>query len=213
MSLRIGLSFLISGIVGNVSDRIIWGYVVDFIVLGSPHAFTPAFNFADAIQWVGYGLIVKAFLTEGKSLWPIENLRKSYWINPRFQLKYCFSLVLCGLGLTLILGTYSYTYLKVSVTELRGVNALETHSLLGPYVMTFGIVSLTFCAVLFVVGLILSHRTAGPLYAFERFLSDYIEGKPTKLKLRDGDEFMELEVLAKRLVRELNPKSSQTKSG
>ena len=30
--LRTGLSILIGGILGNVADRIIWGYVVDFIV-------------------------------------------------------------------------------------------------------------------------------------------------------------------------------------
>lgn len=34
MKLRIGLSFLIGGIIGNVTDRILWGSVVDFIILG-----------------------------------------------------------------------------------------------------------------------------------------------------------------------------------
>jgi signal peptidase II len=213
LALRVGLSLLIGGIIGNVTDRIIWSYVVDFLVIGNMQHFTPAFNFADAIQWVGYGLIVMAFLKEGKALWPIENLRKSYWINPRFQLKYCFTLMLCGMGLTLILGTYSYTYLKVALNETQGVGGLQTAAFLGPFVITFGIVSLTFCAVLFVVGLILSHRTVGPLYAFERFLNDHINGKPAHLKLRTGDEFKELEKLAHKLSAELNPKSSSSKSG
>lgn len=213
MMLRIGLSFLIGGIIGNVTDRIIWGYVVDFVVIGSSQTFSPAFNFADAIQWVGYGLIVVAFLKEGKSLWPAENLRKSYWINPQFQLKYCFMLVLCGLGLTLILGVYSYTYLSVAITELRTASMIAPKTFLGPFVMTFGIVSLTFCAVLFVVGLVLSHRAAGPLYAFEKFINDHIDGKQPKLKLRAGDEFKELEKLANRLTTETNPKSLRSKSG
>jgi len=217
LSLRAGLSFLIGGIIGNVTDRIVWSYVVDFIVVGNPQHFSPAFNFADAIQWVGYGLIVMAFLKEGKSLWPIENLRKSYWINPKFQLKYCFILMLCGLGLTLILGTYSYTYLRVALNETQGIGGIQTASFLGPFVMTFTVVSLTFCVVLFVVGLILSHRTVGPLYAFERFLNDYIGGKPAHLKLRTGDEFKELEKLAEKLNKkldvEVNPKSSRSKSG
>ena len=181
--------------------------------MGTPNYFSPAFNFADAIQWVGYFLIVAAFLKEGKSLWPVENLRKSYWINPRFQLKYCFTLMLCGFGLTLILGTYSYTYLNVSINELRGLNMIQSASFLKPFVMTFAIVSMTFCAVLFVVGLILSHRAAGPLYAFERFLNDHIDGKPAKLKLRAGDEFKELERLANKLTGDANPKSSHWKSG
>ncbi len=216
LALRAGLSFLIGGIIGNVTDRILWGYVVDFIVLGRPSYFSPAFNLADAIQWIGYGLIVVAILKEGKALWPIENLRKSYWINPHFQLKYCFTLMLCGMGLTLILGTYSYTYLRVALNENQGTGGMQTNSFLGPFVATFTMVSLSFCLVLFVVGLILSHRTVGPLHAFQRFLNDYIEGKSTRLKLRTSDEFKELEALAEKLNQKLvdvNPKSSRSKSG
>src|SRR5471030_2820916 len=62
LTLRIGLSLLISGIIGNVTDRILWGYVVDFIIFGAHGTYSPAFNFADAIQWVGYGCIVVAFI-------------------------------------------------------------------------------------------------------------------------------------------------------
>jgi signal peptidase II len=210
--LRVGLSFLTGGIIGNVTDRIVWGYVVDFIIIGSPQKFSPNFNLADALQWVGYICIVIALLVEGKSLWPVENLRKSYWINTRFQIKYCLILMTCGLGLTLILGTYSYTYLNVTISELRGANPILANQFLKPFVITFGIVSFTFAFVLFAVGLILSHRAAGPLYAFERFLNDYIEGKNPKLKLRTGDEFIELEQIAKRLT-DSNPKPSRTKSG
>ena len=214
LTLRIGLSLLISGIIGNVTDRILWGYVVDFIVVGTPRAFSPAFNFADAIQWVGYVLLVTAFIKEGKSLWPEFNARKKYWINPRFQLKYCFTLVACGLGLTLILGVYSYTYLSVATTAYRGAMSTPLSPFLKSFVATFAVVSVMFYMVLFWVGLILSHRAAGPLYAFERFLNDHIEGKESKLKLRMGDEFKQLEILANKLTaKDLNPKSSRSKSG
>jgi signal peptidase II len=213
MTLRIGLSFLIGGIVGNVTDRIIWGYVVDFIIIGTPQNFSPNFNLADAIQWVGYGCIVAALLREGKSLWPAENLRKSFWINPKYQLRYCIILMLVGFGLTLVLGTYSYTYLNVTIMELRGVNPALANQFLRPYIATFALVSLTFTAILFAVGLILSHRAAGPVYAFQRFLTDHIEGKDAKLKLRTGDEFKEFETLANKVLKEINPKSSRSKSG
>jgi signal peptidase II len=197
--LRSGLSFLIGGIIGNVTDRIIWGYVVDFLVIGSPDKFTPAFNLADALQWIGYGCIIIAFIKEGKNLWPVDNLRKSYWINLRFQLKYCFALMTVGLGLSIIAGTYSYTYLRVTLNEIRGNNPLLNDQFLIPFVITFGIVTLTFMFILFVVGMIISHRAAGPLYAFERFLNDKAEGKKAHLKLRAGDEFKELERLAEKL--------------
>ncbi len=211
--LRIGLSLLIGGIIGNVTDRIIWGYVVDFIIIGTNVYHTPAFNLADFVQWIGYFCIIGVIIKDGKSLWPAENMRKSLWINIRFQIKYCLILLLCGLGLTLVLGTYSYTYLSVTIHELRGDNPLLHAQFLYPFVATFALVSLTFSTILFMVGLILSHRAAGPLHAFERFLNDYIDGKDARLRLRAGDEFKHLEQMADRLANELNPKSLPSKSG
>jgi signal peptidase II len=211
--LRCGLSFLLGGILGNVTDRILWGYVVDFIVFGNADKMTPAFNVADALQWVGYGMVVISLIKDGKALWPEENLRKSHWINVRFQLKYCFTLMAFGAGLAIIAGTFSYTYMKVTIKELTHSNPYVAAQFLKPYVATFGIITLTFSAILFVVGLILSHRAAGPLYAFERFLNDTIAGKNPKLKLRAGDEFRQLEGLADKLSGALSQPPSKSKHG
>lgn len=194
--LRSGLSILIGGIIGNVTDRIVWGYVVDFIVVGSPTVSSPAFNLADALQWVGYGLIVYAIIREGQLLWPENNVRKQYWVNMSFQLKYCFILMAVGLSLTLISLVFSYTYLSVTIQELVGNNQFLLNKFLVPYVITFIIICVAFCAILFAVGRLISHRIAGPLYAFERFLGDTLAGKNVELKLRTGDEFKHLEELS-----------------
>jgi signal peptidase II len=53
------------------------------------------------------------------------------------------------------------------------------------------------------VGKQLSHRIVGPVYAFEKFIDNYIQGNYYKLKLRKGDEFPELEDLAEKIAREL----------
>ena len=210
LMLRLGLSLLISGIMGNVTDRILWGYVVDFISIGTPGHFSPVFNFADGVQWTGYILLVTAFVKEGKHFWPEVNSRKKYWINHRFQLRYCLILVLCGAGLSAVLGVYSYTYLRVALNELNGpsmfAHGMTATSLLTSYITTLTIVSLCFCGILFGIGLILSHRIAGPLYAFERFLKDLLEGKDSSLKLRAGDEFKQLETLANKIRLELDTK-------
>lgn len=196
LTLRTGLSILIGGIIGNVTDRIVWGYVVDFIVIGTPSLSSPAFNVADALQWVGYGLIVYAIIKEGELLWPENNARKQYWVNKSFQLKYCFILMGVGLSLTTICLVFSYTYMRVTINELVGNNVFLLNKFLVPYVITFIIICIAFCAILFAVGRVISHRIAGPLYAFERFLDANLEGKPSTLKLRSGDEFKHLEELA-----------------
>ncbi|MGZ3770729.1 MAG: signal peptidase II [Bdellovibrio sp.] len=199
LTLRTGLSILIGGIIGNVTDRIVWGYVVDFIVLGSPSISSPAFNVADALQWLGYGLIVYAIIREGDILWPEKNERKKYWVNPSFQLKYCFILMGIGLSLTMICLVFSYTYTRVTIQELIGNNVFLLNKFLVPYVITFIIISIAFCAILFAVGRLISHRIAGPLYAFERFLKESLDGNPSPLKLRAGDEFKHLEELAQQV--------------
>jgi signal peptidase II len=199
-SLRMGMSILIGGILGNVADRIYWGYVVDFITFRTTKFSTPVFNVADALQWVGYILIIYALIKEGEKLWPKANLRKSYWVNPKFQIRYCVILLLFGVGFAIIAGTYSYAFLKVTIVDLVGNQILVEKKFLIPFLLTFLAVSATFIIILFYVGLVLSHRAAGPLYAFEKFLEDLMVGKNRSLHLRAGDEFTHLESLADKLT-------------
>jgi len=51
---QIASMFVISGIIGNLIDRIFLGYVRDFIDL----RFWPVFNLADSFMVVGIGLLV-----------------------------------------------------------------------------------------------------------------------------------------------------------
>jgi signal peptidase II len=200
------MSFLLGGILGNVTDRIIWGRVADFIIFSTSNFTSPAFNLADALQWVGYVVIVYCLFREGRSLWPEQNARKTYFINPKFQLRYSLKLMSFGFFFAIISGTLSYTYLKVTITELVGMAPQIENRFLTNFVITYVIVSLTFSIILFFVGVMLSHRAAGPVYAFEKFLEDMLKGNARPLKLRTGDEFQHLEELAERVAKELSQK-------
>lgn len=203
LTLRSGLSVLLGGILGNVTDRILDGHVVDFIVFTFGSFSSPAFNLADALQWVGYGLIVYAIVKEGDLLWPEFNARRRYWINPRFQLKYCFFLLGVGFGVGLISMVFSYTYLRVTMIELSGMNQLILDKFLVPFTITFSLILVGLSAGLFTVGKIISHKIAGPLYAFEKFLVDSMDGKNRPFQLRSSDEFKHLEDLALRIQNHL----------
>jgi len=55
---KIALSFLVAGTIGNLVDRIVHGYVIDFIVI----YIIPVFNWADVFINIGIiGLIVDMF--------------------------------------------------------------------------------------------------------------------------------------------------------
>ena len=200
MTLRVGMSLLLGGILGNVTDRIIDGSVTDFLVIGTRSISTAAFNVADAVQWVGYFMVVWILVRDGKHIWPVDNERKQVWVNKHFQMKYIFVLLAVGLGFSIISGVYSYTYLKVTIDDLViGRPQHLEEKFLRPFLFTFLIINTAFMIVLIMIGRVLSHRTAGPLYAFEKFLEDITSGKDRSLKLRAGDEFMHLEELAERI--------------
>jgi signal peptidase II len=65
---RISLSLIISGALGNLVDRIVYGYVVDFIALhlGDIYYF-PIFNIADILVVTGTMLLTFYLLKEGKN--------------------------------------------------------------------------------------------------------------------------------------------------
>lgn len=203
LMLRAGLSFLLGGILGNVTDRIRYGYIIDFIAIGTPDFMSPVFNFADALQWVGYGMMAYALIKDGDLLWPENDTRKKFWVNKQFQLKYCYFLMAAGLVLSLIGFFFSYTYLKVTIQELVGQNTIVLHRFVYPFMVTYAVITAVFCASLFAVGKVISHRMAGPIFAFEKFIMDVIQQKPEvqgrKFRLRKKDEFQELEGLATRI--------------
>jgi signal peptidase II len=62
--LAAGLALIVGGALGNVIDRVLLGYVVDFILVHyREHAF-PAFNVADSAITVGAGLVILDNLLE-----------------------------------------------------------------------------------------------------------------------------------------------------
>jgi signal peptidase II len=64
--LAVGLSLVVGGALGNVIDRVMHGYVVDFIYFHWQRWDFPAFNLADTAISIGAGcLLLDAFLESG----------------------------------------------------------------------------------------------------------------------------------------------------
>jgi signal peptidase II len=56
--LPIALALIIGGAIGNVIDRVLYGYVIDFIHVHWGAAYFPAFNIADSAITIGAGLLL-----------------------------------------------------------------------------------------------------------------------------------------------------------
>ncbi len=64
--LAIGLALVVSGAIGNLIDRLRFGYVVDFVAVHWNQAYFPAFNVADSAITVGAVLLILDALLEGR---------------------------------------------------------------------------------------------------------------------------------------------------
>lgn len=200
MKFRIGLSCMAGGIVSNVYDRIIHGSVTDFIILGSTKYTTSPFNIADSVQILGYILVSIGILKNGDLISVAVNKRKKLWINKTFQLKFILFILLIGITLTTLGASFSYTYLKYIIKEISQNNKAMIVKYTLPFLYTYIVISIAFSLILIFVGRILSHRSAGPIYAFEVYVDELLKGRSEKdFKLRKSDDFKQLEKIAKKL--------------
>lgn len=188
--LKYGLSFLVGGMFGNVIDKIILGKTVDFIPFNGT-----VFNLADVFLWIGVALVLYVVFGKDKLVWHPDSARGNYLIWPKEQYKVGFNFALVVFSCSLILGIFSFSFFNTMVSPFI---ANKDHLLLT-YFMTYILLTLLFCSMSFLAGIVISHKSAGPLYAFELYVDDLIEGKDRKLTFRDGDNYRDLELVADRL--------------
>lgn len=197
--LKYGLSFLVGGMFGNVIDKIMYGKTVDFIPFNyfGIHA---VFNMADVFLWLGTGLVMIIILGKEKLVWYPDSARGSFLIWPKEQYKVGLNFSLVVFSCSLILGIFSYSFFNTTVAPF--VDGKQ--HLMLTYFMTYAMITLLFCSMAFLAGIVISHKSAGPLYAFESYVDDLIEGKDRKLTFREGDNYKDLELVADRLRDHIN---------
>ncbi len=121
------------------------------------------------------------------------NRRRIKIIRPRLQMK----LTLTFVGLTLLALMLQFMVFLRAMTSIA-VSLPSDHDVLMDAVPEVLVQSLllTFCVVvplIFLVGVLLTFRIAGPVYRFEAYLKQILRGEnPGDCKLRQGDELNEL---------------------
>lgn len=114
-------------------------------------------------------------------------------IRPRLQMK----LTLTFVGLTLLALMLQFMVFLRTMTSIA-VSLPSDHDVLMDAIPEVLIQSLllTFCVVvplIFLVGVLLTFRIAGPVYRFETYMKQLLRGEnPGECRLRKGDELTEL---------------------
>ena len=122
--------------------------------------------------------------------------RKTYLINKKFQLKFSLYFVL------FILVTNIFYLLTINDIYNEFIHILSSHypNAATSYVekknslfLIFSFWQLFVCSILFVIGIFISHKIAGPIYKTKMFLGKIEHGDfDSKLFFRKGDNFPEL---------------------
>lgn len=193
--LKAGLGLLAGGILGNVIDRAIHGGTLDFIPMRLPYLPPIVYNPADVFQWIGAAIIIVKLITKEKIIWYPENQRTFSLINSKEQFKFALKFSAISICTCLVLGLFSLSYLTLT---LQSLNIGGKSTVIG-FAISYFAIMLLFALVSFISGLALSQRTAGPLYAFEKYVEDLLNGEDRELKLREGDNFKHLENVAANL--------------
>lgn len=193
LGLKLGLSFLASGIFGNVLDKAIRGWTLDWITLPWWGGKFIAFNLADTFLWIGITTVLWWVFRRDTELWYPGDQRRSIWHSPREQL--WFSLKFSGItvGTCGMVGIFSFAFIRQILLPFPG----ELGQIFGTqYILVLACLTLLLAGVSFIIGLWLSHRMLGPVRAFERHVEEIVAGKQREFKLREGDMLKRLEEIA-----------------
>lgn len=143
--------------------------------------------------------------------------RKTYLINKSFQLKFS-----SFLAIIVILSTIVY---PMTIYELYGSVALSLSSQFPHASQDFLIKrasilqmliiwQVTFTVLIFIIGIFLSHKIAGPIYKLQQFIrSIKSTNKHDKLVLRNGDHFTEVAKEYNKTITFLNTKNEKINEG
>jgi signal peptidase II len=153
-------------------------------------------NYASITKYLSIILIIAGCIIHLKELRGKESRRKTFLINPSYQLRTSSFLSFTLIIQAATFGLFSYFYFN-SFTFNFNTGGNEGIAL--PYLLGMFIITILFIFISFFVCVIYTQKTVGPLVAFERFIDDLIAGKDAKLYLRDGDHLQELERLSDKL--------------
>lgn len=124
---------------------------------------------------------------------------KNYIINPKYQLRYVFWLTSSGFILVAVNAWLAYSYIKENYITLVDLSPMtdeakaQLYAELRHLIYSLSGVSILFLLIVMLLGIILSHRTAGPLYHFKRVFESIASGNhAARVRLRPNDEFQEV---------------------
>lgn len=134
-------------------------------------------------------------LKKDKQIWVPDNQRGQFLVNPKHQIWFATKAVLASFCSSILLIILSLSFIQSQIPNGYPNKAELLYTL--AFIAIF--LSLTMALIIFYYSLKLTNRSAGPLYAFERYVEDLLNGERYDLYLREGDHHQHLKKVAKKL--------------
>ncbi len=123
----------------------------------------------------------------------------NFLINPVYQLKYVFWISTTGLALIFVNAAVFYFYVRenysilVDLSPMTAEAKAQLYQELHEILLKLSAGSLVFLFLVVVFGVILSHRTAGPMFHFKRIFASIEQGDlNARVRLRPKDDFQDV---------------------
>lgn len=192
--MKYSLSLMVGGMFGNVIDKVMLGNTIDFIPFNY-FGFHAVFNVADVFLWIGSFAVIWILMKKERLVWNPDSTRGNYLIKPKEQFKVGLNFALMVFCSSVLLGIFSYAFFNTTFLP----HVVDKNHLMLTFFFTYLMITLLLCTMAFLAGIIVGHKNVGPLYAFEVYINDLIQGNDRKLTLRDGDNYRHLESVADKL--------------
>tara|TARA_B110000908_G_C10027716_1_gene345924 strand:+ start:175 stop:717 length:543 start_codon:yes stop_codon:yes gene_type:complete len=143
--------------------------------------------------------------------------RKTYLINKSFQLKFSLFLVIVVIFSSIVypMTIYElYSSVAMSLSTQFPHASQEFMEKRGAILQMLIVWQVTFAVLVFVIGIFLSHKIAGPVYKIQKFIRGIKDtNHHDKLILRNGDHFGEVAKDYNKTITYLNTKNENIHDG
>lgn len=192
--LKIGMTLVLAGVTGNALEKLIYGYVSDYISLNVGYLSSFYFNLSDVIQIVGLIIIVRELFVNQEIIWfPNATIRrKRLVLDPEVQLPMMMKMMglffIGSLTQGILAVALLFPYLK------RGSQDVQVLFIMCLFILNVALLPL--------IGRYLLKellRFIGPIFALNKHLNDD-ESINKPLQFRKTDHFKSLETSYNRFI-------------
>ena len=139
--------------------------------------------------------------------------RRNFLVNPRFQLRFAFFISSWVIGLSLVfpmlLNEAFSIMMELVIRDPRGPEVAQVLAAKQDLLRNLYLFESGFVLVVFLLGVFLSHRIAGPIHKLDQYFREAAKTGHLKpmLRFRSGDHFLEIAESYNAMVAAVQPDS------